>query len=120
MIEKTPQRVRVRYVICDEATARVHLKGIDFGESTSKSDKKDQIPHDTKGVAPNGVINSLVATDGVLQDANVNDLNAIKTYYASLGAPGVTFRCAPPTLSPERWTACIILMSLLTALVHRR
>ena len=119
MIEKTPQRVRVRYVI-DEGP-RVFISKVSILGNQLVSDKKIKSLMSTKGVAPNGVINSLVATDGVLQDANViNDLNAIKTYYASwehqaLLSDVLRQRC--PLSDGRRG---IILMSLLTALVHRR
>ncbi|MCA9543138.1 MAG: hypothetical protein KC613_02080, partial [Myxococcales bacterium] len=50
----------------------------------------------TKGVAPDGVINSLAASDGVLQDGRViNDLIAIRDLYRDEGMPRVQFRCAP-------------------------
>lgn len=104
VLVQTPRLVRVRYVI-DEGP-RVFISRVSIDGNQLVSDAALKALMSTKGVAPNGVINSLVATDGVLQDASViNDLNAIKAYYAGLGVPGVVFRCAPLNMSPTTWTA---------------
>lgn len=60
---------------------------------------------ETKGVAEDGVISALDASDGVLQDARMqNDLTAVRELYADRGMPGLRFRCSDGRETPEVWT----------------
>ena len=59
---------------------------------------------ETKGIAEDGVINAVSASDGIVQDAKlINDLSAIRALYRSKGMPAVRFRCANPKMNLEDW-----------------
>lgn len=65
---------------------------------------------ETKGVAEGGVINTFVASDGVLQDARItNDLLAIRALYYDQGFLGLRFRCADTRMTVPTWTAARLL-----------
>jgi outer membrane protein assembly factor BamA len=61
---------------------------------------------ETRGIAPDGVINALAASSGVVQDALViNDLLAMRDLYRAEGMPGIKFRCAPPKVRVDEWSS---------------
>ena len=58
----------------------------------------------TRGIAPDGVIATIGAAAGVMQDAQVvNDLLAIRGLYYERGYPLVQFRCAQPNSDPKEY-----------------
>lgn len=60
----------------------------------------------TRGIAADGVISTIGASAGVMQDAQVvNDLLAIRGLYYDKGYPLVQFRCAPPDIEPKVYNA---------------
>ncbi|MEZ4463301.1 MAG: POTRA domain-containing protein [bacterium] len=93
--EVRPDGVHVTFRI--EEGPRVYVRAVEIlgGQAISTDELRDAM--ETKGVAPDGVINTFVASSGVLQDARViNDLLALRTLYYDRGYLGVRFRCADP------------------------
>ncbi|MCA9527965.1 MAG: BamA/TamA family outer membrane protein, partial [Myxococcales bacterium] len=103
--ERTPtDGVHVRFQI-DEGP-RVYVRAIELVGSKAIPLEELLAAMETKGVAPDGVINTFVASSGVLQDARViNDLLALRNLYYDQGFLGVRFRCADPRLDVATWTA---------------
>lgn len=59
---------------------------------------------ETKGIAPDGVIATVGASAGVMQDARViNDLLAIRDLYYDRGFGRVQFRCSRADADPKVW-----------------
>lgn len=59
---------------------------------------------ETKGIAPDGVISTIGASAGVMQDARVtNDLLAIRDLYYDRGFGRVQFRCSRMDLEAKVW-----------------
>ena len=89
-----------------EEGPRIFVRKVRVKGNRALTDDEIRAQFTIKGIAPNGVINSLSATDGILQDAGViNDLNGLRRHYGSLGFPNLVFRCAPATLKADVWTA---------------
>jgi len=60
---------------------------------------------ETKGIAPDGVVNALTKSAGIVQDEKlINDLNRIRDLYKRNGMPGLKFRCANPKLGAQEWS----------------
>ena len=59
---------------------------------------------ETKGIAPEGVVNALTKSAGIVQDERlINDLTDSKLHRKH-GMPGIKFRCANAERSPAEWT----------------
>ena len=74
---------------------QVYARSISIAGNRRLTDQHIFDEMETKGVAPDGVVNALTKSAGVVQDERlINDLNRIRNLYRKHGMPGIKFRCA--------------------------
>ena len=97
-----PNQVRVRFTI-DEGRP-VYVREVKIRGVKSVPEAEVVAVMNTRGIAPDGVISTIGAAAGVMQDAQVvNDLLAIRALYYEKGYPLVQFRCAQPGTEPKAY-----------------
>ncbi len=88
-------RVRVTYTV-DEG-GRIYARRVEIVGNRLLSDAEIFEVMETRGIAPEGVINAFGTSAGVLQTARIiNDLLAVRDLYHDRGMPGLRFRCGDP------------------------
>lgn len=86
---------RVTFTI-DEG-GRIYVGRVEIVGNRQLSDERIFEVMETRGIAPDGVINAFSTSAGVLQDARIiNDLIAVRELYHDHGMPGLRFRCGDP------------------------
>lgn len=94
-LKRAPDVSRVRFTI-DEG-GRIYARRVEIVGNELLDDETIFEAMETRGIAPNGVINAFGTSAGVLQTARIiNDLIAIRELYRDRGMPGVRFRCGDP------------------------
>ena len=84
---------------------QVYARSISIAGNRRMADKHILDEMETKGIAPEGVVNALTKSAGIVQDERlINDLNRIRSLYRKHGMPGIKFRCANAERSPAEWT----------------
>lgn len=90
-----PDRQKVTFRI-DEG-GRIYARRVEIIGNRVLDDETLFEAMETRGIAPDGVINVFGTSAGVLQTARIiNDLIAIRNLYHDRGMPGVRFRCGDP------------------------
>ncbi len=90
-----PDRSEVTFTI-DEG-GRIYARRVEIIGNRALDDEALFEVMETRGIAPNGVINAFGTSAGVLQTNRIiNDLIAIRDLYRDRGMPGVRFRCGDP------------------------
>lgn len=102
-VRPDPKHVEITFTINEGPPVyvrKIHLRG-----NAQISTERIMEVMETKGIAEDGVIWGLQASDGVLQDTRIrSDLTAIRELYAEQGMPALRFRCSAGREPPNVWT----------------
>lgn len=97
-----PDETLIRFVI--EEGRPVYVREVKIGGVKHVPEEEVVAVMSTRGIAPDGVISTIGASAGVMQDAQVvNDLLAIRGLYYDKGYPLAQFRCARPETDPKEY-----------------